>query len=453
MTARGPSALGALTQSLHNFGGAAIRLCVAVATVPLLLRYLGIADSGLWFWLQAVVGLFTVVEVALATTATVHLSREEHAAPAFTLALWSMTAMGLLLGGGLFLLARPISLLAGELTTAMRAELVAALELAALVVLARLWQQPFSALQHAKHRFGAWNLLQTAQLAATSAGVIALAMGGGTLAMLIGWQALMACVFLVAHGAVAARLWPRSLWRPVWSAKHGGDMARYAAAALLTTFGSALFAHADRLVVGPLLGPAGLGVYGSVAAVASQINTLSATAAQPLLPCASELAAEPARDADQLARLVAPPFRLSAVLALGMALGLMLVGPSVMALVVPDWATLGDDTALRWMALIYGLLSLNAAGYYILQGLGRIRLTGAVVLAAGVASLAAIAMGASLYGLRGAVVGNACYIGTVVLAAIAMRELGIPARRWLSWLLVPLAIFAAAALVVLWRAP
>jgi len=435
-----------LTQSLQNIAGAVVRLGVSVATIPLLLRFLGVAETGLWFWAQAVIGVFTAVEAALATTATVFLARDRDppaVAPRLTIILASVLALSLALGLVLWLSAGPLAALAGDLEGDQRRQLVDALEMAAVVVLARLLQTPFTSMQHARHRFGAWNLLQTAQTAATSIGVVVLATRGGQLAVLVGWQALMALVFLAAHAGVASRMWTLTRWRPVWSGPHFREMRRYAADAAMSTLGAVLFSHADRLLVGPLLGAAQLGVYGSLTAMVAQINTLSGTAAHPLLPRASELASQPPGAAPAM---VAPPLRLSVALALALSLALMTLGPTLMRLLVPRWDVVGDDTALQLLAAIYGLYSLNAAGYFLLQGLGLIRLTGVVVLASGLASLLAIALGAHVLGLRGAVLGNACYIATFVLVVLAMRQLGIPARRWFRWVSVPLLVFVPASM-------
>lgn len=439
-----------LAQSVQNFAGAAIRLAVSVATIPLLLRFLGIAQCGLWLWVQAVVGVFSAVEVALATTATIHLARRDDRARAGTLTatLFAVLAIGLALSATLWLLAGPISLRAGELAPSSQIELMRALEVSAGVVLARLLQQPFAAMQHAMHRFGTWNVLQTAQTSATSVGIVVLAMRGGDLVALSSWQALTAFCFLGGHGFVGGRLWDLRRWRPAWSPMRWRIMGSDASMAFLGTLGSVLFAHADRLVVAPQLGATQLGIYGSLGAMASQINTLSANAAQPLLPRVSEKA----NQTNDIAGMVAAPFRLSVLLALGLSLGLMAFGPWAMRWTVPAWGEVGDDTALRWMSLIYGLYSLNAAGYYILHGLRRLGLTALVVLISGTASLGAIAFGAHVYGLRGAVLGNTCYIATFVLVVLAMKQIAIPTRRWLGWLAPPLALFAFAALVVMWSA-
>ena len=434
-----------LKQGLQNSAGALVRLAVSVVTIPFLLRHLGLSDSGLWFWIQAVVALICSVESALATTATVFLSRETSGAGTssrLTVALVSAVFLGVALAGALWLFATPVSLLAGDLSSRDSGHVVRAVGVSSLVVLARILQTPFTAMQHARRGFGLWNLLQTAQVVATSLGAVAMAMRTRDLVSLVGWQAVMAWLFLGTHAVVAARLWGLTGRRLVWSRTHWREMTRYTADACVGTLGAVLFAHGDRLVVGPLLGAAPLSVYAAMTTIASQINTLSATVAQPLLP---RISGPASRDRDEVLELVAPPLRLSVAAALGLSLGVVAWGPIVMALFVPRWSEVGDDTALRLMALIYGLYSLSAAGYYLLQGMGRIRITGVVILSSGLASLATIWTGAYYFGLRGAVAGNVSYTGTMVLVALAMRDLGIPVRRWLPWLAEPLLIFVPGA--------
>ncbi|RYG15466.1 hypothetical protein EON82_26190 [bacterium] len=97
----------------------------------------------------------------------------------------------------------------------------------------------------------------------------------------------------------------------------------------------------------------------------------------------------------------------------------------------------GHTDALRVQALsaaatIYAIHSPNAFSYYVLFGVGGGRASMFITLAAAVASLAGVAIGATRFGSLGAVFGNAVYIGVWALTVVGMRSIRIPTSRWVS---------------------
>jgi uncharacterized membrane protein len=111
---------------------------------------------------------------------------------------------------------------------------------------------------------------------------------------------------------------------------------------------------------------------------------------------------------------------------------------------LPGAAPAGHVAALRDLGVIYGLYSLTAVGFYVLQGTGRLLTCAAVVLATGALTLVLIGLGARAHGLRGAALGNAGYALNLVLHLVAMSSLGVGWRRWTASMAVPLLLFGSA---------
>jgi O-antigen/teichoic acid export membrane protein len=216
-----------------------------------------------------------------------------------------------------------------------------------------------------------------------------------------------------------------------------------------TSLGGVLFGQVDKLIVGTLLGVEKLGIYAAITSVANQINVVSALPAQPLLPILSNYQKREKDKERNIAMLqkIKQGFQLNAVVALGMGVGLFALSSLVVGIIIPGEKN-NDYTALFQIAvIIYALYSLNAVGYYTLLGTNAVRLCMSTQLTAGFLSLLLIYVGAQVFGLYGAVLGNAGYIGTWLLTLFGMQKLGIPFRAWAAWLWFPNLWFLASVIV------
>jgi O-antigen/teichoic acid export membrane protein len=108
---------------------------------------------------------------------------------------------------------------------------------------------------------------------------------------------------------------------------------------------------------------------------------------------------------------------------------------------LPGLETVQYILAFKVAVLIYSLYSLNAVGTFVLYGYGKVTVCAWVVLACSCATLAAIALGASIAGLLGAIAGNSIFIFTVFLLNLAMKYVKEDGFAWLTWIKVPLIIF------------
>jgi O-antigen/teichoic acid export membrane protein len=438
-----------LRVGIYNLAGALVRLGFAAISIPILLRALGPDVYGLWAWVLAILGFAALAEVGLSTATTILVSRAAAGSEPralgeiLTVVLVTVTVLAGSVGCALWLTAGWMAA-HSDAVAAHQAEAVRALRIGAVFAWTRCLQQVLTAILQAFGRYGWSNALLSAQAAVSTTGLMVLARGGSGIVGLALWTTACGCLFLLLH-ALAGRRAVRGLGlRPRWSGARLRTLLGQGAGGWLVALGGVLFTQGDRLVVGAVLGTAPLGVYAALTSVAFQINALSAVAVQPLLP---ELAAQHERHAPSFEAKVQQSVRLNFALALGMGLGLALLAPVVVRVVLGGAATPEHAFALRALGVIYGVYSVTAVGYYVLQGTGRLATCAAIVLASGVATLTLIALGGRLGGLRGAVLGNAGYALTLALHLTAMSRLGIPWRRWLGWTAVPLLLFAGGLLL------
>jgi O-antigen/teichoic acid export membrane protein len=443
-----PHRTSLLRNGLYNVGGQSIRGALSLLTIPFLIRFLGIREYGVWSLAYAVFALMTMSEAGISVAAAVFLSKDlakndsREVSGTLTFILISAallsTALGLFLWIAGPLTVRPLAAFGG----AERVDAGRALQIAGLGVSVLILQRTLIGIEQAFDRYGVINVLELCQSMLTNVGLVTVAWFGGRTVSLMKWQALTCAVLLVAHCCIVFRLLRNKGLGFEWSKRKAQRIFRYSVATWTATLGSAAFSQCDRLIVGGVLGAPLLGVYSAITNIASRINSFSGTAVQPLVPSLS-------RDLTlntQTQSRIRQATHLNALIAIEAGVFLYLLADGVMRVLAPG-ATSGQYIlGLRIAAIIYALYSLNAPGFFVLFSLGAARTNAIVTLSSGIFSLVLIFIGARYFGLLGALVGNAGYLGTLFLNVSALRRLGITFHHYLAWMVVPFLVLIAALL-------
>jgi O-antigen/teichoic acid export membrane protein len=442
----GPSPL---RNGLYNVGGQVVRGAIAVLAIPFMIRFLGIAEYGVWSLACAFLALMTICEGGLSVAAAVFLSRDlatndtREAGRTLAFILMSATllsaAIGLLLwfAGPLFVRA----LMA--FGRAERGEAGRALQIAGFGAATLILQRTMVGIEQAFNRYGVINALDLAQALLTNLGLVAIAWWGGRTVAMMKWQVLASVLLLVAHAGVVIRLFRNHKLHFGWSGSKGRQIFKYSLATWIATLGSAAFSQCDRLIVGGVLGAPVLGLYSAITGITSKINSFSGTAVQPLVPSLSRDAAINASSEAQIRQAV----HLNALIAIGSGIFLFVLADWIVRVMVPGANGPHEIMGLQIAAVIYALYSLNAPGFFILYSLGGARTNATVVLSSGIISLGLILLGARYFGLVGALAGNAGYLLTLVLIICGLRKVGIALRHYLVWVSFPLLGLLAALIV------
>ncbi|NTW01026.1 MAG: oligosaccharide flippase family protein [Oscillochloris sp.] len=443
-----------IKNGIFNVLGALIRGAINVLTIPLLIMALGIDEYGTWSLVFATLSLIIMIEGGLAVTTTVFLSKDlaQEDVTGTEQTLTATFAGSLLLatvGSILIWIATPaIVTLFPNLEADQRIPVTMALSLSGLAIWPRLLQQVPIGIEQAFRRYDLLSLLLTVQTLVTNVGMLILAWRGGMIVQLMQWHILVGFMMMAIHGLVALRLLRRLQLRPHWDTSRSIKILRFTTSNWLMLIGSTLFSQVDRLIVGALLGTRVLGVYAAITNLTAQINVLSALPVQPLLP---ELGRATASNAaiTSIQTPLRQSVQINAVAALGIGGTLLALAPLVTSTLLPGMTAPETEQALHIATIIYALYSLNAVGYFVLLGLGAVLQCMAIVVAAGVGTLLLIALGGTMFGLPGALAGNAGYMLTLLLNVVARRKLSLPADLWMRWLRFPLLWFAGVILLSL----
>lgn len=424
-----------LKNGLYNVASGIVRIGLAIVTIPVLIRLLGIEEYGLWTLASAVVGIVGLAEAGLATATTVFVSQDlgkedvDGLSQTLTVTFGAIIVLATLAAIALWLGAEPIVLMFPKLEQAQQSAIIQALKLGGLVVWAKLLQQVLVGVEQAYQRYDLLSFLNTMQWVFLSLGMYVVAWFGGRTVALMQWQTLISAAMLFSHIWVVISLIQSVPLRPIWKTEKGLIIANYSLMIWLISLGTAVFSRADRLIVGYFLGSEILGIYGGITDATAAINSFSALPVQPLVPILSNQLAKDSVSNPKLAQQVTQAFELNALFALGSAAWLFIFAPLVIHILLTDAATESNILAFRVATVIYGLFSLNAVGFYILLNFTP-KLVMSIQLISGCFSLILITIGAINFGLLGAIIGNVGFLLTLLMIISGIKYLNLPKWLW-----------------------
>lgn len=438
-----------LKNGFYNTAAGLIRSGINVLTIPVLIRALGVEEYGIWTLASTVVNMVILAEAGLSTATTMFVSqdlaKEDSQGISQTLTVTGGAMFGLatlaaiVLGAG----AEPIISSFSKLDLAQHLVAVRTLQIGGLVIWTKLVQQVLIGIEQAYQRYDLLNLLNTIQSLLTGLGMLAVVWLGGRSIELMQWQAIVGVVILIAHVYVSRFLTKLIKLRLIWDRSKGWNIARYSMQIWVTSIGGVLFAQADKLIVGAILGTRELGIYAVITNIASQINLFSYLPVQPLVPKITQHFANLEPERESLDKQIKLGLEINFAIALGSAAILFTMAPLVLDILIRDYSNLTYIISLQIVVIAYGFSSLNAVGYYILFARDAVNTCLKIQIIGSIGSLLFIYLGTQQFGIIGAAVGNAGFISTLLMVYMGMNKISIPTHKWLKWISFPTLWFLA----------
>lgn len=421
----------------YNTFAGVIRIGLAILTIPLLMRLIGIEEYGLWTLASTIILVVTLAEAGLSTATTVFVSQDlgkedfEGLSQTLTVTVGGILILATFAAMSLYFTADTIISLFSKLEKSQHIVAVNSLQIGSLVVWSRLLQHILIGVEQAYQNYGLLNILNTIQYFSLSFGLVIVAWLGGKTVELMQWQAISSMLILIGHIWLVRSLIGNNFLRPTWKADKVLAIANYSFTIWLLTLGTALFSRGDRLIVGYCLGSENLGIYGGVTEVASAINSLSSLPVQPLVPILSNYSRNHNISHSELTQKIKQAIELNTFFALGSAAFLFILSPFIMRLIFAEVATQDTLIALQTAIVIYGLFSLNAVGFFILIS-NDPKTVMRIQLISGILALTLIFLGASKFGLLGAIAGNIGFLLTWLMIFLGLKHLKISNLLWLK---------------------
>ena len=428
--------------ALFNLLGAAVPAVVALGTVPLIVRGLGDAGYGVYALITAIVGYFAIIDINITAGSVKHIAAhwaqalqqdEQTAASAgidqtVTFGLLVYGALGLVGGVAIWASAPWLVRDVFSVPAALDASATAALELAAAGFMVGQLQSYLDSVPQSLMRYDSSARLDVLFGSMVPLATVAVLMLDGGLYQVILLRVVASSAHCLLLWRTICRLLPalRLRW-PQQALRR--SLLHFSAYACLNRFAAMSYAYADKLMIGALVGVAGLAVYAVAATLANRLLGLTGRLASVLFPAASALAAS-----DELPRLV--QIYLKASRYLTFINGAMLLLIAVFAETIlhywmsADFARRGA-TVLAVMALSQYIDSLTALPSLVNDGMGHPAVTGGFAMARALLGLATVYMGVLLADIDGAAWGHlaaSTVMTTVFLRYVHGRTVPVPLR-------------------------
>lgn len=277
---------------IYNIASIAVRTIVAVVTIPLLVRSLGLDQYGMWILISSFIGLIGFVEGGLSSSSAYFVSRDLSTQNDESLSSWisALTVITILLCIAVMAVvwvSADIVPLFNDLNNYDRI-VSHALQIGAVAIGARVIQSSLIGIKQALQRYLLIGFLLAIQAIITNGGLIIVAWNGGRISDLMKWLALSSAGMTVVHFLWVLWLLRGHRVRFIWDKDRIRGVGWYSLTTWMAILGGTIFSQGDRLIVGALLGSYVAGLYGVITGIASQINIFTGFLTQPLLPLLSK---------------------------------------------------------------------------------------------------------------------------------------------------------------------
>ena len=394
-----------MRNAVSNLMGAVVPALVALGTVPLVVRGLGEAGYGMFSLVTGIVGYFAVIDINV-TAGSVkfiaeHKARDDRDKINQTLffGIVVYALIGAIGGLGLFFGADYFVTGVFTVPVAIVPEAIAALQLAAPGFFLTQLQTYLQSVPQALMRFDVSGRIEVIFGTLVPLLTVAVLMLGYGLFEVILVRVVASGIHCLILWAGIRRLLPGLAVR--WA---GSEVRRellgFSAYAFLSRFAALSYAHADKLIIGALVGVTGLAYFAVAATLANRVLGLTYRLAGVLFPAASALAAS--GEFDRLNRLYLTASRYVVFLNAAMLVLVAVFAEHILRYWMnPDFARNGA-LVLAVMAMSQFIDSLTSLPSLVNDGMGHPRISGLFAVARACTGLVIVYLGVRVGGIDGA---------------------------------------------------
>jgi len=402
-----------------NLLGAAVPALAALATVPLIVAGLGEANYGVYALVTAIVGYFAVIDINV-TAGSVKYIAAQHARAeperiAETLCFGSAiyALIGVVGGLGLFFGAHFFVADVFTVPPRLTGEAVASLQWAALGFFFGQLQSYLNSVPQALMRFDVSARLEMVFGTLVPLATVGVLMLGHGLVEVIALRVLASALHCLVLWRGIRLLLPHLRWRWPQPSLRSGILG-FSAYSFLSRFAALSYAHADKLIIGALVGVTGLAYFTVAATLANRVLGLTFRLSSVFFPAASMLAA-----GGELARLdhaYLKATRYVVYLNAAMLVLLAVFAYPLLAYWMDEQFARNGAVVLALMALSQFVDSLTSLPSLVNDGMGHPRVTGLFAVTRALAGVLIVYVGVAGWGIAGAAWGH---LGASVLFTLA----------------------------------
>jgi O-antigen/teichoic acid export membrane protein len=395
----------------------ALPLCMLVAA-PFLVYHLGLTQYGIWMLVSSILGSVGILSTGFGDATVKYVSayraRKDYLGVQRTIraTLTINAALGLLFGTLVWTLAPVLVHRVFKIETQFHTASIRAIEISAIILFLRSAESVFVSTLRAFECYGpAVKLNIFLRSIVVVSAVILAALGRGVVPIMLAtlfWSAVVVALQTLAARRIAGAF----NVVPTFEGAALREVFGFGCFSWLQALAAVAFNHADRFVVGALLGTAPVAIYVLCIQVTQPIHGLSAAGFNFLFPHISTR-----HEAGEIhgPRRV---FRLALLVSIGsaliLALTLIVFGKPLLTLWMGRAFAEQSYLVLTILATAYAAMAANVVPHCGLLALGRVRLISALNIGAGMVLIISMALLIPALGLIGAALGRAAY--SVLLA-------------------------------------
>jgi O-antigen/teichoic acid export membrane protein len=405
--------------ALSNLAGAVIPALVALATVPLIVKGLGDAGYGLYALVTAIVGYFAVLDINVTAGSVKYIARYnaradgERISETVVFGVLVYAALGIAGALGLFFGAHWFVSRVFSVPGALAAEAVSTLKLAGLGFFIGQLQGYLQSVPQSLMRFDVSGRIEVLfGILVPLLTVLVLMLGYGLFEVILVRVAASALNCLVLWQNII-NLLPDLAWHTPRAAIRR-ELLHFSAYSFLSRFASLSYAHADKLIIGAIVGVTGLAYFTLASTLANRLLGLSYRLSGVFFPAASALDAS--GQLELLDRLYLKANRYIVFInASALVLVAVFAHPILLYWMNAEFARNGA-LVLAVMALSQFVDSLTNLPSLVNDGMGHPRVSGMFALARALLGLAVVYAGVRFSGIDGAAWGHLAASAVLTLA-------------------------------------
>jgi O-antigen/teichoic acid export membrane protein len=390
-----------------------------ILAAPYLVHRLGLDQYGLWMLVTTVVGGVGILSGGFgdATIKFVSAYRGKGDRAGVINSIRGTITINAALGGlfaAIIWAATPYAVLnVFKIEPGMQGASIFALRVSSFVLLVRSIESVFISTLRAHEKYGPTAKLNIFSRASVIlAAVLLTSFGYGVVAIML---ATLAISFTSAtlQAIAVRRVVGRMLFLPQFNREVLSELAGFGVFTWLQGLSAVAFTHADRLLVGALLGTSSLAIYTICVQSAQPIHGLIAAALNFLFPHISSR--HEAGDYASSRRLFRVAMPMNALIAVALSLPLILFSNRFLTLWMGAEFARNGHLLLTLLAASFGLLALTVVPHYTLLALGKVKFVSSLNVATGLLLLLVMFLILPRTGMLGAGVCRLMYSGLLVL--------------------------------------
>ncbi|QTR45124.1 flippase [Thiothrix litoralis] len=387
--------------------GYILPLLASLATIPLMIKYMGEDVYGLYIICISLIGFMTFVDLGVGQAIVKYVSQYEVTGentkikPILDIALMMYVVLGISIAALVALFSLPLGKLIYNADTVKAVMAGKALSITALAFLLSYINQFFLNVFKAYHRFDIPAVIQnSANIAGIVSATVLVLLGYDLLVILWGYV-IIQVVALTAGYILGKRVLPVGVVLGLSFDRHiFAEMLSFSIYTFVSNFLGGIVSRLDKFIIGAILGTEAVTYYQIPHTIAQMANGIIQVLSQITFPRFSELSS--LNDTVGRLALYKRSMLLVFLASMGIAVALISAGGAFLELWISAEFALKSTLTLQIIALYFFFQSNTVVAYWALQGSGNAKVTALSSFLGTVAYLVGIYFLTQYYGYNGA---------------------------------------------------